>query len=333
MSASEITMEQVDRLMQQAVSDNIFPGAVLLVSQEHTTLFFNAYGRANIFSNAAMTTETIFDLASLTKPLATSVAVMRLVEQAKIGLESDLGSILPQFCHSDKAGIQIKHLLYHTSGLPDYRHYYKTLGNVSPKERTPVLRKLLLEEPLVHPVGKTVLYSDVGFMVLRWVIEQVCGRRLDQFVAEDIYNAIELTDLFFIELHSPPPPGNIAATEKCAWRRTVLEGQVHDENAYAAGGVEGHAGLFGTAQGIHLLLIHLLADYDADGAGHYLFGSRLVRRFFRRLTNTDKALGFDMPSLRGSSSGAPAAAAIFQKTVWGIWDSPVRLSGWISSVK
>jgi CubicO group peptidase (beta-lactamase class C family) len=295
-------MQKVDRLMRQAISDNIFPGAVLLVSQENSILFFDAYGHANLFSKAEMTKETIFDLASLTKPLATAVAVMRLVEQGKIRLEQRLGRILSEFIPSDKARIQLKHLLYHNAGLPDYRPYYTSLCNFPPRERVAALRKLLVAEPLIHPIGKTVLYSDPGFMILRWVIEQVSGCRLDQFVAETIYNKIEFEDLFFIALDSPSPKHKFAATEKCSWRHTVLEGQVHDENAYAVGGIEGHAGLFGSAAGVHMLLVKLLASYDNNGAGH-LFDKDLVRFFFKRLPNTDKALGFDMPSMQNSSSG------------------------------
>ncbi len=295
-------MKSVDRLMRQAISDNIFPGAVLLVSQEDSVLFFESYGYANLFSKVKMTRETIFDLASLTKPLATTVAIMQLVEQGKISLEHDLGSVLSEFHHTDKARIQLKHLLYHTSGLPDYRPYYLSICNYPRKERIAALRKLLVEERLVHPIGHTVLYSDVGFMILRWVIERVSGCRLDQFVADTIYHQIELDELFFIDLEAPPSKHKFAATEKCPWRHTVLEGQVHDENAYAAGGVEGHAGLFGSANGVQMLLIKLLASYGNHDEGHF-FDRDIVRFFFKRLPNTDKALGFDMPSIQNSSSG------------------------------
>jgi CubicO group peptidase (beta-lactamase class C family) len=295
-------MQKIDRMMRQAISDNIFPGAVLLVSREDSILFFDSYGHANLFSGVKMTRDTIFDLASLTKPLATAMAVMRLVEDGNIHLEQQLGHILSEFIPTDKARIQLKHLLYHNAGLPDYRPYYTSLSNFPAQERVAALRELLVAEPLIHPIGKTVLYSDVGFMILRWVIEQKSGWRLDQFVTETIYNKIAQKDLFFIALDSPQPRHRFAATEKCSWRHTVLEGQVHDENAYAVGGIEGHAGLFGSAAGVHLLLVKLLTSYDNNGPGN-LFDKDLVRFFFRRLPDTDKALGFDMPSKQNSSSG------------------------------
>jgi CubicO group peptidase (beta-lactamase class C family) len=295
-------MRHVDRMMRQAISDNIFPGAVLLVSQEDSILFFDSYGHANLFSGAKMTRDTIFDLASLTKPLATAVSVMRLVELGNIHLEQQLGRILSEFIPTEKARIRLKHLLYHTAGLPDYRPYYTALSNFPIQERVAALRELLVAEPLIHPIGKTVLYSDVGFMILRWVVEQESGCRLDQFVTETLYNKIELKDLFFIALDSPQPKHEFAATEECSWRQTVLEGQVHDENAYAMGGIEGHAGLFGSAAGVHMLLLNLLASYDNNSPGN-LFDKDLVRFFFKRLPDTDKALGFDMPSMQNSSSG------------------------------
>jgi CubicO group peptidase (beta-lactamase class C family) len=292
----------VDHLMRQAVSEKVFPGAVLLVSQKNAILFFEAYGYANIFSKAAMTRETIFDLASLTKPLATALAVMLLVQQGKIELEQDLGSLLPEFKDSDKSGIRLKQLLYHNAGFPDYRPYYQALSKVAPDKRQDALRKWLRDEPLVHPIGETVLYSDLGFMILRRVVEYACGCRLDQFVTDEIYRPLTLENLFFIPLDGKVPAVNYAATEKCPWRRKVLEGQVHDENAYVLGGIEGHAGLFGSAQNIHCLTADLLCSFHGYPSSR-LFQQERVRTFFKRLPGTDKALGFDMPSLTASSSG------------------------------
>lgn len=295
-------MKTVDRLMRQAISESVFPGAVLLVSKENSICFFSAYGYANLFSKAKMSGETHFDLASLTKPLATALAVMQLVQNGKIKLEQQLGSLLPEFKTSQKAAIQIKHLLYHNSGLPDYRPYYKTISDLAPETRLNALHECLLKEPLIHPIGQSVLYSDLGFMILRWVIESVCGSRLDHFMTNAVYKPLGLTDLYFIESGSNLSHANFAATEKCPWRRRLLEGQVHDENAYSVGGIEGHAGLFGNAQNVYLLLSELLSIYHGYSSGR-LFEKEVVSAFFKRLPNTDKALGFDAPSVNDSSSG------------------------------
>ena len=298
-----MTVQPVDHLMRQAIAEKTFPGGVLLVSVNGTIIFFKAYGYANLFSHVPMTQDTIFDLASLTKPLATALGVMILIQRKRIELEHTLSMILPEFKYTDKAQIKLKHLLYHTSGLPDYRPYYITLSRLPQKARRKALRECLLKGTLVNPIVKEVVYSDLGFMILAWAMEHISGRRLDYFLAEEIYQPLGLRHLFFVSLDTPFHGGLFAATENCRWRDMILEGQVHDENAYAVGGVEGHAGLFGTAENIHHLLYALLSSYLGYPSYH-LFPTDLVRLFFKRLPHTDKALGFDTPSLRGSSCGS-----------------------------
>jgi CubicO group peptidase (beta-lactamase class C family) len=295
-------MEPVDRLMKQAVAEEIFPGGVLLVSKKGETIFLNAYGVANLDSREPVAPETIFDLASLTKPLATTLAVMWLVQHDQIKLEQRLGQLLTEFEHTDKARVKLKHLLYHNSGIPDYRPYYETLNGVTTDSRRKALRKQLVQEPRINPIGQTVVYSDLGFMILAWVVEHVAQRRLDHFVVDEIYQSLGINRLFFIPDNLEDSRGSFAATENCPWRRKILEGQVHDENAYAVGGIEGHAGLFGTADDINRLLIELLFTYHGR-TNTGLFEQELLHQFFQRLPGTDKALGFDTPSLTDSSCG------------------------------
>lgn len=296
-------VQPVDNLMRQAIAEKIFPGGVLLVSVNGSIIFFKAYGYANLYSRVPVTQDTIFDLASLTKPLATALGVMMLVQREKIELDNTLDMILPESKYTDKAQVKVKHLLYHNSGLPDYRPYYKTLSRFPQKARRKALRECLLKETLVNPIGQKVVYSDLGFMILAWVIEHVSGQRLDHFIAQEIYRPLGLHHLLFISSDTPLYEGLFAATENCRWRNMILEGRVHDENAYAVGGVEGHAGLFGNAENIHDLLYALLSSYLGD-TSYPLFQTALVRLFFKRLPHTDKALGFDTPSLRGSSCGS-----------------------------
>jgi CubicO group peptidase (beta-lactamase class C family) len=254
-----------------------------------------------------MTRDTIFDLASLTKPLATTLAVMKLVAQKKIRLDQSLESILLPFKNTEKSKITVKHLLRHDSGLSDYRPYYKALRNLVPKNRKKALRDFLVQEPLVYPVGQRMLYSDLGFMILSWIVEQVSGKRLDRFVTDEIYRPIGLglgseSGLFFVGLDSVPGTVQFAATECCPWRNILLDGRVHDDNAYAAGGVEGHAGLFGTAGSIYTLLSTLLSVFHG-GSSTGVFEKELVHTFFECRKNSDKALGFDTPSAINASCG------------------------------
>jgi CubicO group peptidase (beta-lactamase class C family) len=299
---SKMDIKEVDRLMQQAVTEGIFPGAVLLVSAGTAVVFSEAYGLANLHEQRPMTVETIFDLASLTKPLATTLAMMRLVQDRKISVEQPLGDLLPECQKSDKARIKLKHLLYHNSGLPNYRPYYKRLSKIEMDLRRAELRRLLVKEPLIQLCGKEVLYSDLGFMMLAWVVEHVTGQRLDHFVAQEIYQPLGLENLFFNAYNADDHRGPFAATEDCVWRHKLIVGQVHDENAFVVGGIEGHAGLFGTADDVNRLLIELLFTYHGQMSAA-IFNKDVLNQFFKRLPNTDKAMGFDMPRLIRASCG------------------------------
>lgn len=295
-------MKHVNRLMKDAVADNVFPGGVLLVSLDRNVVFFEAYGDANLFSGRKMTKQTVFDLASLTKPLATVLAVMELIQQSRLTLKENLGSILPIFKNTDKEKIRIENLLYHNSGLPDYRPYYKLVRKLEPGQRKDALREFLIKEPLIHPPGHQVVYSDLGFMVLCWVIEEVAGMRLDRFVTENIYRPLGLKALFFVPVDKKPSVAEFAATERCPWRNILLEGVVHDDNAYSVGGIEGHAGLFGAAGDVFDLLSELMAVYRGS-VSTGVFDTNLTQRFLRRNKHVDRALGFDTPSSVGSSCG------------------------------
>ncbi|MBC2741781.1 MAG: beta-lactamase family protein [Desulfosarcina sp.] len=161
----------VHDLMQQGLREKVFPGAVLLVGKGEPPLFFKAYGKANLFSGLPMTRETVFDLASLTKPLATTLAVARLADQGRIGLDQPVAGWLPELAGSDKATITVRQLLCHQSGFPAHRLFYMTLKSLAPRERKSAVLDLLKHAPLAYQPGETTLYSDLGFMLLCRLVE------------------------------------------------------------------------------------------------------------------------------------------------------------------
>jgi serine-type D-Ala-D-Ala carboxypeptidase len=293
---------EIDNLMVEAIKKFIFPGAVLLFSKSGKILFHKAYGIGNIFSCRPVSQHTLFDLASLTKPLATATSIMVLVREKKLTLESQLGQIISEFKNSEMNEIRIENLLSHTSGLPDYYPFFKVLEKYPFYERKTKLRKLLLNVPLKNPIDHIILYSDLGFMILSWVIEQSTGCRIDKFVYDEIFKPIGLENLFYQDLYKKKKNAEFAATEICSWRKMLIEGVVHDENAFAVGGIEGHAGLFGTAENIHRLLKHII-DIYSDDSFKGLFPAHLVRIFFQRFNDFNRSLGFDRPSEENSSSG------------------------------
>jgi CubicO group peptidase (beta-lactamase class C family) len=300
-------MDAVDALMRQAIEKGVFPGAALLVAREGIIEFFDAYGYTNIFTRQAVTTDTVFDLASLTKPLATTPALMVLNQQHKLALDQPIGSILQWLQGTDKEAITIKALLNHSGGLPAYSPFYTQLSRLPFEERKTALQKALAKIPREHSIGEFVLYSDLGFMLLNFLVQKISGKRLDRISAEEIYKPLGISNrseprLCFVDLHKPIHFENVAATEICQWRRCLIEGVVHDDNAYAMGGIAGHAGLFGDASGVFVMAQALLQAYAGSDSAE-LFQTRLVRRYFSRETPGARALGFDVPAQRNSSSG------------------------------
>jgi serine-type D-Ala-D-Ala carboxypeptidase len=299
--------DPVRNLMEKGVKEGIFPGGVLLVADRKEILHHKSYGLASLRSGTPMTTDTFFDLASLTKPLATTLAIMKLIDGGRLQLDHPLEFLLPDTAGTDKGSLRIDQLLAHTSGLPDYRPYYLRLGTLPGERQKRNLRRLILKESLIAPGGRKVLYSDLGFMVLEWVIERLSGMRMDAFLTQAVYSPLAIDHLCFIDLEAPREARTYAATEHCPWRNRLLEGCVHDENAYISGGIQGHAGLFGTADAVYGLLSKLLNAYheriqterpEADP-----FRPGLVRRFFEPFEATGRSLGFDRPSPAGSSCG------------------------------
>ena len=302
-SIADPRMGRVDTLVQTGVKDRVFPGAVLLVGHRGDIVHHRAYGCADLASGEAVTCRTVFDLASLTKPLATTLAVLLLVQQGVVELDRPLVDMAPDLAGDDKKKVTLRHLLSHCSGLPPTRPYYFRLCRLARADRTDTLKRWVRAEPLLCAPGAKEDYSDLGFMLVQWLVEQYSGLSLDRFVARKIYRLLDIDPPFFVPLDREAAPGiRFAATELCPWRGVLLKGQVHDDNAYAMGGIAGHAGLFATAQAVFDLMQWLL-DVDSGADRHGLFEPGCIRTFFQRQRLGRFALGFDTPSPVGSSAG------------------------------
>ena len=298
---------EIEKMMARGVADFVFPGAVLLCARGKDIFFHGAYGVADLSDQRPMTTNSIFDLASLTKPLATALAVSELVRRGKLSLDTLLGDVIPVVLKTPKADISIEMLLRHTSGLPAHREFFWAMvkANQPPRE---FLRNLIVQEPLEAKPGHQEVYSDLGYMVLSWVVETLAGQRLDQFVHEKIYEPLGIRNLFFIDLDNKILEKDrsgrqlsLVSTQTCPWRRRTLTGEVEDDNAWAAGGIEGHAGLFGDALSIHTLCCEILTAVR-HGSPHVL-DPDIFSAFVRKDMGRNYVAGFDTPSKLNSSSG------------------------------
>ncbi|MFH2099902.1 MAG: serine hydrolase domain-containing protein, partial [Pseudomonadota bacterium] len=239
-------MDNVLRLMRRALAEGVFPGAVLLGAIGGEIRFLEAFGQARLDPSRPVFADTVFDLASLTKPLATAASCMALASAGQFDPDRLLGEALPDFSNTPRARATLAQFLAHTAGYPDWRPWHEELLPLPPADRPGRLKQLLVREPLAYAPGEKTVYSDLGYLALQWVLEHDRGKSLDAIAAESVFNPLGIRDLFFLPRVSPPP----AATEKDPETGEFLEGAVHDDNARALGGGAGHAGLVGTAPGV-----------------------------------------------------------------------------------
>jgi len=301
--------KRIQGLVMDAAVDGIFPGAVLLVSRHQKIIFFEAAGNASLIPTPRpMTRQTRFDLASLTKPLATALAVLYFVSQKKVHLDASLPELLPlEHLPADKHEITLRQLLCHCSGLPAWKPYYLSLNSFPRKVRKTQIRQQILAESLVYPPATQTLYSDLGFILIEWILERISGQRLHRLIRRHLFGQMACATPDFIPLpgEADPDPNEFAHTEYCEWRGRVLTGQVHDENAYVLGGVAGHAGLFGTALEVKCVLDAILDTFTSENSSVSWSRDHLAE--FLRPAYLDPSstwgLGFDTPAASESSAG------------------------------
>lgn len=305
--------EKVQGLLVDGVADGVYPGAVLRVFDDHHTLFKYSTGYASLAPvKRKMTDDTLFDIASLTKTIATTSAIMILFQKGLVSLTQSLTDYFTE-TPADKAEITLLHLLTHSSGLPAWKPLYRELEAEEQKTGVRItgtdlvkgfFLRSILNAPLVFKPGTQVLYSDLGFILLGMIVENCVSERLSNFLRKHVFVPLKIKNAFFVTVEERIQKRyRIAATEDCPWRKRIIIGEVHDENAYALGGVAGHAGLFATAEEIEKFSIELMHAYYGKGK---VFEKEVVRRFLRRQglpPGSTWALGWDTPSDKFSSSG------------------------------
>lgn len=244
---SNLDIAKINDFMEQEIAAGHLPGAVLYVAHQGKELLREAFGNRVVYPEAApMSTDTVFDLASLTKVVATLPAVLRLMDQGKLSLADPIGTFLPQFQLPEEEPIRILHLLTHTSGLRADLPGIRSMMHLS---RDDLVERILNERPL-HPPGTKVVYSDLGTILLYLIIESVTGEAFDAYLKREIYEPLEMLETVFCPTFHET---RYAVTEFSEQRQAYKSGIVHDEKAEIMGGISGHAGLFST--------IHDLVNY------------------------------------------------------------------------
>jgi len=293
---SEYDFIQVDEIIQSAIRDSAFPGAVVLVSEEGKIIYEKAFGHLTYNdTSAAVTKNTIYDIASLTKVIATTTAAMICYDKNLFSLDDPVAKYIPKFSQNRKEKVTINNLLLHNSGLPAFKRFYESYSSADE------ITSDIYKTPLKYETGSKTVYSDLGFITLAKIVEQVTGKRFEDFCNEEIFIPLQMNSTFFNPAESVIH--NIAPTEyDNYWRNKLIWGEVHDETASLLNGVAGHAGLFSTAKDVSNLLQLLLNDGTFNG--HQIIKPATVKLFTTRYSDkSTRALGWNTKSEENSSAG------------------------------
>ncbi len=310
------TAAAVDRIVEQGIAAGVFPAAVVVIGTDSRILHAKGYGHYawSATSRVPDPDSSLFDLASVTKVVATTPAVMLEVQEGRLDLDRPVQHYLSGFTGVGKDAVTVRHLLEHRSGL---RAFLPLNERASSAEEA---RNLVLTEPLQHPAGSRVVYSDLNAMLLGWVVEATSGERLDHLVSERIYPRIGLTSTGF------EPPRSILSriVPVGLWRGHVIAGELHDQNAVRLGGVSGHAGLYSTGMDLARFAQAILRA--GNGApGDNVFRQGVVWHFTRRGPG-NRALGWEMRDTTSTdNAGSLLSASAYGHTGYtgtSIWIDP-----------
>lgn len=311
-------LHRIQSALDRAVADNVFPGAVLAVRHKDRPVAYFVAGRLSTSPpGPPVTPSASYDLASLTKPLATVTSLVILIQNGHCRLDDHVVDHLPECGGTPIGSATLRHLLTHTSGLPGWRRYYERLavrGAIpsSIQERVSAkhsMLKWIQSESLVHGRGTRSLYSDLGFMLLGFIIEHSSRQSLNVFLKNHILKSLTGVHVEFVLQERiqdfldrmAQHGGGVAPTEVDSWRGRLLCGEVHDENAAALGGEAGHAGLFGSVDAVLAITDIWRQAYHGRSA---ILDQDLVREFTRRQDSAGAAswaLGWDTPSMPSSA--------------------------------
>lgn len=312
--------KEIDEVINNAIRESAFPGAVVLVAKDGEVVFEKAFGKFTYdYKSEKVTANTIYDLASVSKVVGTATAAMICVDRNLFSLDDKVVKYIPEFGQNNKEHITIRNLMVHNSGLIPYKRYYKMYDNEED------VLKDIYSSSLNYETGTKMEYSDLGMITLAKIIEKVTGRTLDKFCKEEIFNPLGMTSTFY----NPPAPvlHRIAPTEiDNYWRNRLLTGEVHDETAAMLGGVAGHAGLFSTAGDLAKFLQMLLQKGNYQG--RQIIKPETVEMFIKKQSAlSTRGLGWDTKSPQKSSAGNLFSEISYGHTGYtgtSVWTDPAK---------
>ena len=296
------SLARLDSIMLEAIHDHAFPGGQLLVAKDGAVVYNKSFGSPEYSSGSPKVNgSTMYDLASVTKVIATTTTIMKLFDESKIQLDDPVIKFIPEFGNHGKEKILVRNLLLHNGGLPAFKRLFLTCN--SPQE---VLDSVYQTE-MIYSTGDSTVYSDFDFILLGKIIEKVSGVSLDKFIDSVFFKPLDMTSTIYNPLDEPSLRQSsiwkkIAPTEyDSVYRKRLVQGVVHDENAFALGGVSGHAGLFSTASDLSIFL-QMIMNGGNYGGKQYLRPETVKLFTTRQTPNSTRALGWDTKTMNGYSS-------------------------------
>jgi CubicO group peptidase (beta-lactamase class C family) len=316
---------RLDSIIQVGLAEGAAPGASVAVGRYGRLVFIKGYGTLDYAPDApAVSPRTIYDLASLTKVVATTTSAMILEETGKLDLDKPVAFYVPELNAPDKAGITVRMLLTHSGGFEAYAPLYSA-ANGSLRGRAAYLAAIN-QRPLQYPPGTQTIYSDWDMVLMQAVIERISGVSLDQYADGHIYRQLGMLDTRFRpDTNDRAVRERIAPTTQDSLRGGRLRGTVHDANAWALGGVSGHAGLFSTARDLAIFAQFLLDGGTFDQV-RILAPQTIARWTSRQNVAGSRALGWDTPA-PGSSAGRYFSPRSFGHTGYtgtSLWIDPEK---------
>lgn len=288
----------VDKLIEDGIRSQAFPSAVLVIGNSNGVIYQNAYGRLTYSDESQLTTmRTIYDLASVTKVIAATSAIMKLYDENKIDLNAPVAAYIPEFNNNGKVDITVMNLLLHNSGLTAWTPFYQDTNMDSPQKVKNAVYNCTKE----YETGTRTLYSDYNAFLLGEIVYRISGQQLDKYCKENIFKPLNMTDTDYLVAMSED--FRIAPTENDTyWRNQLLVGYVHDEFAAILEGVSGNAGLFSTGPDLFLFMQMMLnkgrySDPGTVSKLNSMFNETTVDMFTTKVTglgyNNTRALGWE----------------------------------------
>jgi serine-type D-Ala-D-Ala carboxypeptidase len=294
--------KRIDILVEKELKRPLFSGCSVGYHSKSGQELVYHYGRTGFESSDKwVDDETLYDLASLTKPLVCSLSLLALLEAGKIHFEDPLSRFYGAR-HSNKDTIRIADLLNHCSGLPAHYNFYESLIDYPVDERKKIVVEMIFAQRGQYPPQQKEIYSDLGFILLGDIVEKVSRQCLDIFWQETICRPLGLEKGLFFPKKWGGGGGCYMSTGMCRWSKERLSGKVHDDNCRAMGGVAGHAGLFGTTSALLAFCKHVLQQLSGE-TDHPAYSAQLLREALLGGKGRAWTCGFDSPHPTDSSSG------------------------------